>query len=191
MATHSGVLAWRIPGMAEPSGLPSMGLHRVGHHWSDLAAAAAAAELLQINENSGTFRSLFVKDNVTRAAEELSLEDTTGLVHCSPALGSLWFTPSYTEELFSENSHKPGPLRSTLCISSIHSHLTLSSLCSVRASLRWWSLTVPGGILQQVAFRIMSYAWLLHFILELQLTVIMSLLYQLLLIPFILLWLFC
>ena len=39
MATHSGVLAWRIPGMAEPSGLPSMGSHRVGHDWSDLAAA--------------------------------------------------------------------------------------------------------------------------------------------------------
>ena len=31
MATHSSVLAWRIPGMAEPSGLLSMGLHRVGH----------------------------------------------------------------------------------------------------------------------------------------------------------------
>ena len=31
MATHSSVLAWRIPGMAEPGGLPSMGLHRVGH----------------------------------------------------------------------------------------------------------------------------------------------------------------
>ena len=31
MATHSSVLAWRIPGMGEPSGLPSMGLHRVGH----------------------------------------------------------------------------------------------------------------------------------------------------------------
>ena len=31
MATHSGVLAWRIPGMGEPGGLPSMGLHRVGH----------------------------------------------------------------------------------------------------------------------------------------------------------------
>ena len=43
MATHSSVLAWRIPGMAEPGGLPSMGLHRVGHDWSDLAAAAAAA----------------------------------------------------------------------------------------------------------------------------------------------------
>ena len=42
MATHSSVLAWRIPGMAEHGGLPSMGLHRVGHDWSDLAAAAAA-----------------------------------------------------------------------------------------------------------------------------------------------------
>ena len=41
MATHSSVLAWRIPGMVEPGGLPSMGSHRVGHYWSDLAAAAA------------------------------------------------------------------------------------------------------------------------------------------------------
>ena len=37
MATHSSILAWRIPGMAEPGGLRSMGLHRVGHDWSDLA----------------------------------------------------------------------------------------------------------------------------------------------------------
>ena len=42
MATHSSVLACRIPGMGEPGGLPSMGSHRVGHDWSDLAAAAAA-----------------------------------------------------------------------------------------------------------------------------------------------------
>ena len=41
MATHSSVLAWRIPGMGEPGGLPSMGSHRVGHDGSDLAAAAA------------------------------------------------------------------------------------------------------------------------------------------------------
>ena len=40
MATHSTVLAWRIPGMEEPGGLPSMGSHRVGHDWCDLAAAA-------------------------------------------------------------------------------------------------------------------------------------------------------
>ena len=43
MATHSSVLAWRIPGMGEPGGLLSMGSHGVGHDWSNLAAAAAAA----------------------------------------------------------------------------------------------------------------------------------------------------
>ena len=43
MATHSSVLAWRLPGMGEPGGLLSMGSHRVGHDLSDLAAAAAAA----------------------------------------------------------------------------------------------------------------------------------------------------
>ena len=43
MATHSSVLAWRIPGTAEPGGLPSMGSYRVGHDWSDLAAAAAVS----------------------------------------------------------------------------------------------------------------------------------------------------
>ena len=41
MATLSSVLAWRIPGTEEPGGLPSMGSHRVGDNWSDLAAAAA------------------------------------------------------------------------------------------------------------------------------------------------------
>ena len=40
MATHSSVLAWRIPGTGEPGGLPSVGLPRVRHDWSDLAAAA-------------------------------------------------------------------------------------------------------------------------------------------------------
>ena len=41
MATHSSVLAWRIPGTGEPGGLPSMGSHRLGHDWSNLATAAA------------------------------------------------------------------------------------------------------------------------------------------------------
>ena len=44
MATHSSVLAWRISGMGEPGGLPSMGSHRVGHDWSDLAAAAVLSK---------------------------------------------------------------------------------------------------------------------------------------------------
>ena len=42
--THSSVLAWRIPGTGEPGGLPSMGLHRVWHDWSDLAVAAGNGE---------------------------------------------------------------------------------------------------------------------------------------------------
>ena len=50
MATHSSVLAWRIPGRGEPGGLPSMGSHRVGHDWNDLAAAAAA----------GTYRHMYL-----------------------------------------------------------------------------------------------------------------------------------
>ena len=39
MATHCSILAWRIPGMGERVGLPSMGSHRVGHYWRDVVAA--------------------------------------------------------------------------------------------------------------------------------------------------------
>ena len=46
MATHFSVLAWRIPGTGEPGGLPSMGSHRVGRDWSNLAAAAAACRYI-------------------------------------------------------------------------------------------------------------------------------------------------
>ena len=50
MAAHRSVLALRIPGMGEPGGLPSMGLYRVRHDWSDLAAAAAAADISWLNK---------------------------------------------------------------------------------------------------------------------------------------------
>ena len=56
MATHSSVLAWRIPGSGEPAGLLSMGSHRVGHNWSDLAAAAA---LHPHGAGGGTGRKVF------------------------------------------------------------------------------------------------------------------------------------
>ena len=55
MATHSSVLAWRIPGTGEPGGLPSMGSHRVGHDWSDLAAGAAFIFLLADAEKFNVF----------------------------------------------------------------------------------------------------------------------------------------
>ena len=58
MATHSSVLAWRIPGTGEPGGLPSMGSHRVGHNWSDLAAAAALSAQYQ-NQKQVPFRVEF------------------------------------------------------------------------------------------------------------------------------------
>ena len=61
MATHSIVLAWRIPGTGEPGGLPSMGSHRVGHDLSDLAAAAVSdvnSRLLLISELEKTLSNL-------------------------------------------------------------------------------------------------------------------------------------
>ena len=54
MATHSSVLAWRIPGMGKPGGLLSLGSHRVGHDCSDLAAAAAAAAAASVFKQAAT-----------------------------------------------------------------------------------------------------------------------------------------
>ena len=48
MATHSSILAWRIPGMGEPGGLPSMGSQTVGHDWSDLAAVSRFLNLCHV-----------------------------------------------------------------------------------------------------------------------------------------------
>ena len=58
MATHSSILAWRIPGTTEPGGLPSLGSHRVGHDWSDLAAAAAAAVPVPVYPQTTLLKSL-------------------------------------------------------------------------------------------------------------------------------------
>ena len=49
MATHSSVLAWRIPGTGKPGGLPSIGSHRVGHDCSDAAAAAATVKVKSLS----------------------------------------------------------------------------------------------------------------------------------------------
>ena len=68
MATHSSVLAWRIPGTTEPGGLPSMGSHRVGHDWSDLAAAACPCTHthlpldISFSKSSASHLSLSLKD---------------------------------------------------------------------------------------------------------------------------------
>ena len=49
-ATNSSVLAWRIPGMGKPGGLPSVGSHRVGHNWSDLAVAVGRGRRYNLGE---------------------------------------------------------------------------------------------------------------------------------------------
>ena len=59
MATHSSILAWRIPGMEEPGGLLSMRSHRVGHDWSDLAAAAATISQQNWPSTSASSQTLF------------------------------------------------------------------------------------------------------------------------------------
>ena len=60
MATHSSILVWRIPGTEEPSGLPSMRSHRVGHDWSDLAAFYLATKCwISLRLSPGTFFSLY------------------------------------------------------------------------------------------------------------------------------------
>ena len=58
MATHSSILAWRIPGTEEPGRLPSVGWHRVGHNWSDLAAAVKVIYYgVQITSNLWSLRN--------------------------------------------------------------------------------------------------------------------------------------
>ena len=58
MATHSRVLAWRIPGMEEPGRLPSMQLHRAGHDRSDLAVAENDGEKSNLPKASKFLRAL-------------------------------------------------------------------------------------------------------------------------------------
>ena len=65
MATHSSVLAWRIPGTGEPGGLTSMGSHRVGQDWSDLAAAAAAAIIADQNKDSLTLNQFSLLSEIS------------------------------------------------------------------------------------------------------------------------------
>ena len=60
IATHSSVLAWRIPGMGKPCGLPSMGSHRVGHEWRNLAAAATVVYICK-SQSPNSSRICFVQ----------------------------------------------------------------------------------------------------------------------------------
>ena len=86
MATHFSVLAWRIPGMGEPHGLLSMGLHRVGHDWSNLAAAAAATR-----HKTQILCVKYFFSNPFWAAKTLIVPDS-GFVCCSYSLWTVALT---------------------------------------------------------------------------------------------------
>ena len=80
MATHSSVLAWRIPGRGESGGLPCMGSHRVGHDWSDLAAAAGqtlAAFSKDCAKGLTSFLAVFVKGRKPKYAPSLESQVLT------------------------------------------------------------------------------------------------------------------
>ena len=83
MVTHSSVLAWRIPGTGEPGGLLSMGSHRVGHKWSDLAGAAdyfcLCPKLVKLG-TQGLFASFIVMKIVSITKADYFLQMLSGFL---------------------------------------------------------------------------------------------------------------
>ena len=109
MATHSSVLAWRIPGTGEPGGLPSMGSHRVGHDWSDLAAAAAAAaDRIKHHRLGSSKRSFFA---CTSGGWKSKIKMLAGFVFPRPLL-------AYKRVVFSLPSHSLPSVQICVQISS-------------------------------------------------------------------------
>ena len=105
MATHSSILAWRIPGTGKPDGLPSMGSHRVGHDWSDLAAAAASKNTRDLSQssissnskNQRNFKLLFFWGRLNLSAYSPKTEDyqRKGVTETVELYGSLLFKKSF------------------------------------------------------------------------------------------------
>ena len=96
MATHSSILAWRAPGTEEPGGLPPMGLHRVEHDWSDLAAAAAAVLVYSSMERCLSYVEARVAAlcTATRVGTPYVLPDPLILSHCLKTLPEGFFHSS-------------------------------------------------------------------------------------------------
>ena len=92
MATHSSVLAWRIPGTGEPGGLPSLGSHRVGH---DLAAAATAAEKPEVKLLTSV-GSLKKQENCRKTS--------TSAVLIMPKPLAVWITTNWENSLRNGNT---------------------------------------------------------------------------------------
>ena len=117
MAPHCSTLAWKIPWMEEPGGLPSMGSQRVGHDWSDLVAAAIS-----------TYSLILLK-------HILSEKQWTG--HTSP-LNRICFT------LFSSHATVFGRWRRTARFARAKKPVSVGlHLCPARRGLLWHSGEAP------------------------------------------------
>ena len=95
MATHSSVLAWRIPGTGEPGGLPSMGSRRVGQDWSYLAAASA------VPESRFSSQGISLKGWAVSAGNDVASDSRYGTTCLFQASGSLlYFFKSIRSEVW-------------------------------------------------------------------------------------------
>ena len=113
MAAHSSVLAWRIPGTGEPGGLLSMGSHRVGHNWSNLAAAVYADTLKTSLQSSLPFPSHL--------------------------LSALWSLPPLLLFPFCPRNKSPGKGKYLFQLLSPLSHCRLERQPQFSTILVWWS----------------------------------------------------
>ena len=104
MATHSSVLAWRIPGTGEPGGLQSMGSHRVGHDWGDLAAAVFHSYIsTTVEGHLGGFHALVIENSAARSIERACIFSNYGFLWI---YGQEWDC-SIIEQLYLQFSEDP------------------------------------------------------------------------------------
>ena len=141
MAPHSSTLAWRIPGTGEPGELPSMGSHRVGHDWSDLALAKVSAN---------SRYSLVQISSVTQLC--LTLCDP---VNCSrPGLTVHHQLPEFTQT----RVHWVGDAIQTFHPLSSHSHPSLN-LSQHQGLFKWVSSSHQVAKVLEFQFQHQSFQW--------------------------------
>ena len=109
MAPHSSTLAWKIPCTEEPGGLPSLGSHRVGHDWSDLAAAEHSLAL--------SFFGILMKTDLFQSCDHCWLFQICWHIECSTFIASF--------RIWNNSTGIPSP---PLALFVVMAHLTLNSL---------------------------------------------------------------
>ena len=117
MATHSSILAWRIPGTEEPGGLPSVGSHRVGLYWSNLAVAAAVTSRTGVDRKEAGSGKIRIWSSDSRPSAKFSSAwqaecgSDTNITVCREGLASLFFQllPLWRPAVHHFPVHSPTP----------------------------------------------------------------------------------